>query len=196
MSRQARQKRPVAEWQREQSVLPMHSAVVLRLLQRGQSSSPHSFFWRQKWQVMPADSKGGTHRRGVQGLPGPQHSTAQHATAQNTASPEAGATSQNARPHQRKVSRGFTHLPRCHTWSHVQLLRSASPGTVSASPQAGSRSQRHLHTHGCEFRGEKSLEPRHLLLLSARPNSIQTVTEPKMHSMQRLPASRSLRPGS
>lgn len=43
----------MAEWQRAQSDLPMHSAVVLRLLQRGQPSSPHSFFWRQKWQVMP-----------------------------------------------------------------------------------------------------------------------------------------------
>jgi hypothetical protein len=54
MSRHARQKRPVAPWQRLQSVLPMQSAVVLRRLQRGQFSSPHSFFWRQKWQVMPA----------------------------------------------------------------------------------------------------------------------------------------------
>jgi hypothetical protein len=54
MSRQARQKRPVAPWQRLQSVLPMQSAVVLRRLQRGQFSSPHSFFWRQKWHVMPA----------------------------------------------------------------------------------------------------------------------------------------------
>jgi hypothetical protein len=44
MSRQALQNRPVALWQRLQSDLPMQSAVVERRLQRGQPSSPQSFF--------------------------------------------------------------------------------------------------------------------------------------------------------
>ena len=32
---------------------PMHSFSESRLWHLGQSASPHSFFWRQKWQVMP-----------------------------------------------------------------------------------------------------------------------------------------------
>lgn len=32
---------------------PMHSWLASRLEHRRHPSSPHSFFWRQKWQVMP-----------------------------------------------------------------------------------------------------------------------------------------------
>ena len=35
------------------SVSPMQSSSALRVWQRGQSGSPHSFFCRQKWQQMP-----------------------------------------------------------------------------------------------------------------------------------------------
>lgn len=53
ISRQARQNFPVAEWHLEQSVLPIQSSSAFRVWQRGQSGSPQSFFWRQKWQQMP-----------------------------------------------------------------------------------------------------------------------------------------------
>ena len=33
---------------------PMQGRSGLRCMQRWQPSSPHSFFWRQKWQQMPA----------------------------------------------------------------------------------------------------------------------------------------------
>jgi hypothetical protein len=55
----------VAPPQRPHSVLPMHSACVLRVEQRGQPSSPHSFFWRQKWQVMPGQEGRGGEGQGV-----------------------------------------------------------------------------------------------------------------------------------
>lgn len=67
MERQALQKRPVAAWQRLHSVLPRQSAVLSRLEQRRQSGSPHSFFWRQKWHVMPAGAEAGRRRAGQGG---------------------------------------------------------------------------------------------------------------------------------
>lgn len=181
MSRQARQKRPVAEWQREQSVLPMHSAVVLRLLQRGQSSSPHSFFWRQKWQVMPADSKGHTHSCQWYAVHGDRQgpSTAQHAISQTQEL--RSSRSEACRP-RATLRQGPGASPTCHAVIHgatssccaahllelhLLLLRQALDLSVTC-------------THACESRGEWSVKAgAWACAAAARSNSIQTVTDPK-----------------
>lgn len=143
MSRQARQKRPVAPWQRAQSDLPMHSAVVLRRLQRGQPSSPHSFFWRQKWQVMPARAH----------TCGEEAAAARAAVSGGAVTPRARAcrlrvdacrhcrhaAARRGRPHA-----ALPHLPRCRTRSHGRRCCSAAPGTPPASPLAARRYRRRL----------------------------------------------------
>jgi hypothetical protein len=113
-SRHARQNRPVAPSQREHSVLPTHSACALRRLQRGQSSSPQSFFWRQKWQVMP----GVVGRCESIGWLVCNCRVKQVVKGARAPSPPTAAT---------------THRCGCHTSSRAPRCCSAAPGTAPAS---------------------------------------------------------------
>jgi len=55
-SRHARQNRPLAPPHRQHSDLPAQGAAASPPPHRPQPASPHSFFWRQKWQVRPREA--------------------------------------------------------------------------------------------------------------------------------------------